>query len=107
MCVSFVSSSSDVWQTYVPTFLLNSSPIRRLRRQKSQSKLPAHVFVTTGVDMLGKDDGGDVKEQIKLLGETMMCCLAVMVVEIIIILIQDVPVVFCRWLMAKLAANRF
>ena len=31
------------------TFLENSSPIKRFRRQKSQSKLPAHRSVTTGV----------------------------------------------------------
>ena len=34
------------------TVLENSSAMRRLRRQTAQSKLPAHLLVTTGVDML-------------------------------------------------------
>lgn len=39
------------------TFFENSSAINRFRRQESQSKFPAHLSVTTGVDMMVKGDG--------------------------------------------------
>lgn len=39
------------------TFFENSSAINRFRRQESQSKFPAHLSVTTGVDMMVKSNG--------------------------------------------------
>lgn len=37
---------------FVPTFLENSAPTNRFRLQTEQSKFPAHLSVTTGVDMM-------------------------------------------------------
>ena len=36
----------------VLTFLENSAPTNRFRLQTEQSKFPAHLSVTTGVDMM-------------------------------------------------------
>ena len=45
------------------TFFENSAPTNRFLRQTEQSKFPAHLSVTTGVDMVSESNDDNVDYQ--------------------------------------------